>query len=106
MATGRTPVLVGVGQVTNHWMPNDGLATAPSPTSLCVQASERALADAGITAAQIEMLAVARTIADSTPRPRHAIRRIMFVSVIPRPLSMVQMFMLPGKIETTPPATL
>ena len=71
MATGRTPVLVGVGQVTNHWMPNDGLATAPSPTSLCVQASERALADAGITAAQIEMLAVARTIADSTPRPRH-----------------------------------
>lgn len=71
MTTGQTPVLVGVGQVTNRWTAADGIATAPSPTGLCVQASQRALADAGIMPDQIDMLAVARTIADSTPRPRH-----------------------------------
>ena len=50
MPKGAMPVLVGVGQVTDHWDGTAGPDGAPSPKSLCVDASKIALDDAGITA--------------------------------------------------------
>ena len=71
MPKGAMPVLVGVGQVTNHWDGTNGPAGAPSPKSLCVEASQIALADAGIEASQIDTLAVVRIFEDSVPGDRH-----------------------------------
>lgn len=71
MPKGAMPVLVGVGQVTDHWDGTQGPEGAPSPKSLCVQASEIALADAGVSAAEIDTLAVVRIFEDSVPGDRH-----------------------------------
>lgn len=71
MAKGAMPVLVGVGQVTDHWDGTAGAAGAPSPRSLCVDASLLALEDAGIAASEIDTLAVVRIFEDSVLGDRH-----------------------------------
>ncbi|MEL6723490.1 MAG: acetyl-CoA acetyltransferase [Pseudomonadota bacterium] len=71
MPKGAMPVLVGVGQVTDHWDGTAGPDGAPSPKSLCVDASKIALADAGISASKIDTLAVVRIFEDSVPGDRH-----------------------------------
>ncbi|MCR9271438.1 MAG: acetyl-CoA acetyltransferase [Hyphomonadaceae bacterium] len=71
MPKGAMPVLVGVGQVTDHWDGTEGPEGAPSPNSLCVDASKLALADAGIDASEIDTLAVVRIFEDSVPGDRH-----------------------------------
>lgn len=71
MSKAAMPVLVGVGQVTDHWDGTSGPDGAPSPNSLCVTASKRALADAGIAASEIDTLAVVRIFEDSVPGDRH-----------------------------------
>lgn len=71
MAKGSMPVLVGVGQVTDHWDGTSGPEGAPSPNSLCVSASQIALEDAGIAASDIDTLAVVRIFEDSVPGDRH-----------------------------------
>lgn len=71
MLKGAMPVLVGVGQVTSQWDGTSGAAGAPSPNSLCVEASQIALNDAGINASEIDTLAVVRIFEDSVPGDRH-----------------------------------
>ena len=71
MPKGAIPVLVGVGQVTDHWDAADGPDGAPSPKSLCVTASNLALTDAGVGASEVDTLAVVRMIEDSVPGDRH-----------------------------------
>ncbi|MEL7540892.1 MAG: acetyl-CoA acetyltransferase [Pseudomonadota bacterium] len=71
MSEGSMPVLVGVGQVTDHWDGTAGPHGAPSPKSLCVSASQIALEDAGISAAEIDTIAVVRIFEDSVPGDRH-----------------------------------
>ncbi|MEL6857691.1 MAG: acetyl-CoA acetyltransferase [Pseudomonadota bacterium] len=71
MPKGAMPVLVGVGQVTNHWDGTAGPEGAPSPKSLCVEASQLALDDAGIAASEIDSLAIVRIFEDSVPGGRH-----------------------------------
>ena len=71
MPKGTMPVLVGVGQVTDHWDGTAGPDGAPSPNSLCVSASKLALEDAGIAASEIDTLAVVRIFEDSVPGDRH-----------------------------------
>ena len=71
MSEGDLPVLVGVGQVTEHWDGTNGSHGAPSPKSLCVSASQIALDDAGVAASAIDMLAVVRIFEDSVPGDRH-----------------------------------
>ena len=48
------PIIVGVGQVVDHW---DGLdpSQAPSPISLATESIERALADTGNSDLQNDM---------------------------------------------------
>jgi acetyl-CoA C-acetyltransferase len=65
----NTPVLIGVGQVVDHWDGSDATA-APSPQSLMQRASEAALADTGsadAVRAAIDIVAVVRHFADSAP---------------------------------------
>ena len=65
----NTPVLIGVGQVVDHWDGSDP-ATAPSPQSLMQRACETALADTGAADAvrnAIDVIAVVRHFADSAP---------------------------------------
>ncbi len=71
MSKGSMPVLVGVGQVTDHWDGTSGAEGAPSPKSLCVTASRIALEDAGIEASEIDTIAVVRIFEDSVPGDRH-----------------------------------
>lgn len=71
MPKGSMPVLVGVGQVTDHWDGTAGPDGAPSPSSLCVSASKIALEDAGVAASEIDTLAVVRIFEDSVPGDRH-----------------------------------
>lgn len=71
MPKGAIPVIVGVGQITNHWDGTAGADGAPSPHSLCVSASQIALEDAGISATEIDTLAVVRIFEDSVPGDRH-----------------------------------
>lgn len=71
MSKGSMPVLVGVGQVTDHWDGTSGADGAPSPKSLCVTASRIALEDAGIEASEIDTIAVVRIFEDSVPGDRH-----------------------------------
>ena len=62
----RTPVLVGVGQVTVHW---DGTGPAPDPAGLRRDAAHAALLDGGgpaLTAA-VDRIVVVRTMLDSVP---------------------------------------
>ncbi|MEO1787442.1 MAG: acetyl-CoA acetyltransferase [Pseudomonadota bacterium] len=69
MASQEMPVLVGVGQVVDHWTAGDGAGAAPSPLSLATGAAERALADAGVAglAGAIDTIAMARTNETSYP---------------------------------------
>ena len=62
----RTPVLVGVGQRTVHWM---GEGAAPDPAALRADAARAALADSGSAGlkAAIDRMVVIRTMADSVP---------------------------------------
>lgn len=62
----RTPVLVGVGQLTVHWR---GEGVAPDPAGLRAEAARAALADSGSAglAVAIDRVAVIRTMADSVP---------------------------------------
>lgn len=71
MPKGAIPVLVGVGQITDHWDGTAGIDGAPSPHSLCVSASQIALKDADIAASEIDTIAVVRINEDSVPRRRH-----------------------------------
>ena len=71
MAKGSIPVLVGVGQSVSHWDGKSGAEGAPSPNSLAVEASQKALSDAGVQASAVDVLAVARLTSESTRRPRH-----------------------------------
>lgn len=71
MPKGAMPVLVGVGQITDHWDGTAGPDGAPSPKSLCVSASEMALKDAGIVASEIDTITVVRIFEDSVPGDRH-----------------------------------
>ena len=69
-AEDRLPVIVGVGQVVDHW---DGaeLSQAPSPISLITDSIKRAQADAGIADLndKIDTLAVVRAFTDSLLTP-------------------------------------
>jgi acetyl-CoA C-acetyltransferase len=72
-----TPVIIGVGQVTVHW---DGKLgdPAPSPLSLLVAASQRALEDSGASAsalANIDKICVIRSMADSVQVSNHPFGR-------------------------------
>ncbi|MEL7283387.1 MAG: acetyl-CoA acetyltransferase, partial [Pseudomonadota bacterium] len=71
MPKGAIPVLVGVGQITDHWDGTSGADGAPSPHSLCVSASQIALEDAGIAASEIDTITVVRIFEDSVPGDRH-----------------------------------
>lgn len=70
MAQGAMPVLVGVGQSVSHWDGSQSAAEAPSPHTLNVEATTAALADAGISASEIEIILLARTMDDCYPKPR------------------------------------
>lgn len=73
MAKGSQPVLVGAGQVVDHWNGKAGMDGAPSPLSLLVKAAERALADTGakgVTPA-IDTVAIVRIFEDSIPNYPH-----------------------------------
>jgi acetyl-CoA C-acetyltransferase len=73
----NTPILVGVGQVVNHW-DGESAESAPSPVSLAVQACRAALQDTDApdaTAAAIDTVAVVRTNADSIRNARHPFGR-------------------------------
>lgn len=64
-----TPILVGVGQVCSRWS-GDDVADAPSPLSLAFDASKAAIEDCAASSdvrAAIDVVAVVRTIDDSTP---------------------------------------
>src|SRR3546814_16374248 len=69
----RTPILVGVGQIVQHWDGTDA-ANAPSPLGLQVAAAHRALADseaAGALAALVDRVVVVRSNLGSIPGTRH-----------------------------------
>ncbi len=70
MAKGALPVLVGVGQSVSHWDGSQPASEAPSPHTLNVDATNAALADAGISASEIEIILLARTMDDCYPKPR------------------------------------
>lgn len=73
----RTPVLIGVGQIVNHWRGGDA-SGAPDPIGLNVTASRAALADSGVAsalAAAIDTVVVIRTMPDSVPREVHPFGR-------------------------------
>jgi len=71
MARGSMPVLVGAGQYVSRWDGTQPVPEAPSPLSLCVEASQRALADAGVSASEIDTVCVTRTTDDSYPNARY-----------------------------------
>ncbi|MCI4645345.1 MAG: acetyl-CoA acetyltransferase [Hyphomonadaceae bacterium] len=72
MAKGDMPVLVGVGQKVSHWDGSAGSVGAPSPLSLAHDASRAALADAGLSEADvIDTLAFVRIFEDSIPSAPH-----------------------------------
>ncbi|MDG5746938.1 hypothetical protein P8Q88_02000 [Qipengyuania sp. XHP0207] len=65
----NTPVLVGVGQLTDHWQGGDA-ADAPSPQDLRRDAAALALADSGAADAlrvAIDRIVAVRTTPDSIP---------------------------------------
>ncbi|MBT8149371.1 MAG: acetyl-CoA acetyltransferase, partial [Gammaproteobacteria bacterium] len=61
----NTPVLVGVGQITEPVA--EDLSAASSPVVLASKAAAAALDDAGMPASELDVIAVVRTMADSTP---------------------------------------
>ncbi len=71
MPKGSMPALVGVGQTLSQWDAAKSPDNAPSPLSLAVAASRRALSDAGIDASAIDTIAAVRTFEDSIPGDHH-----------------------------------
>ena len=73
----RTPILVGVGQITEHWDGSDP-EKAPSPLSLQVEASRKALLDTGVAAALLPLICgvmAVRNMFDSTEVSHHPFGR-------------------------------
>ena len=66
----RLPIIVGVGQVVNHWDGTDA-NQSPSPISLIAESIKRAQADAGVDdlVDKIDSLAVVRAFTDSLRKP-------------------------------------
>jgi acetyl-CoA C-acetyltransferase len=64
------PIIVGVGQVVDHWDGTDADA-APSPLSLIAESMKRAQVDSGILdiTDQVDTLAVVRSFSDSLRQP-------------------------------------
>tara|TARA_B110000971_G_scaffold111960_1_gene114774 strand:+ start:89 stop:2431 length:2343 start_codon:yes stop_codon:yes gene_type:complete len=64
------PIIVGVGQVVDHWDGRD-LDQSPSPVSLITESIKRAQADAGVfdLVEKIDTLAVVRAYTDSLRKP-------------------------------------
>lgn len=64
------PIIVGVGQVVDHWDGQD-IKAAPSLVGLITQSIEKALEDVGVVGLdqRIETLAVVRAFTDSLPNP-------------------------------------
>ena len=77
MSEDRTPVLIGVGQVTDKGRDLDDL---PGPVGLIEQAARQAFDDAGIDAgraADLDLIAVVRSFRESTPNtPASLARRL------------------------------
>jgi acetyl-CoA C-acetyltransferase len=74
---GRTPVLIGAGQVTSQWAGEDA-ASAPSPQDLRRDAAALALADSGRAEAvreAIDLIVAVRTTPDSIPNAPHPFGR-------------------------------
>lgn len=69
MGKGAMPVIVGAGQTVSHWDGTGGAEAAPSSVTLAAEASRRALADADVSANEIQWLGVIRTNEDSIPTP-------------------------------------
>lgn len=73
----NTPILIGVGQVVDHWDGTDP-ATAPSPALLIQAAATNAIADTGAGTAvstAIERIIIIRTMLDSVPGTPHPFGR-------------------------------
>ena len=73
----NTPILIGVGQVVDHWDGTDP-ATAPSPALLIQAAATNAIADTGAGTAvstAIERIIIVRTMLDSVPGTPHPFGR-------------------------------
>ena len=66
----RLPIIVGVGQVVDHWDGGD-LSLAPSPIGLIAESIKRAQADAGVAdlGDKLDTLAVVRAFTDSLLTP-------------------------------------
>ena len=70
MANKNVPVLVGVGQITSRWDGKAGPEGAPSYLSLASAAAQKAIQDSGGDQrlnAEIDTIAIVRTMADSVP---------------------------------------
>ena len=69
-AEDRLPIIVGVGQVVDHWDGGD-LSLAPSPIGLIAESIKRAQADAGVAdlGDKLDTLAVVRAFTDSLLTP-------------------------------------
>lgn len=75
MINDLTPIIVGVGQVTE--LPEE-LSRASSPVDLMVQATDKALLDAGVSRAmlsQLDQLAVVRSFRESTDNTAFCLAR-------------------------------
>lgn len=73
----NTPIIVGVGQVVDHWDGADA-AGAPSPLGLQVEATRRALGDSGAPAkltALIDGVVVVRSMLDSVEGSKYPFGR-------------------------------
>lgn len=70
----NTPIIIGVGQSVSHWLPEDGIESAPSPTNMATIAAKRAINDVEAKkpfAINIDTLALVRTMADSLPSTQY-----------------------------------
>jgi len=64
------PIIIGVGQVVDHWEGQDP-QTAPHPATIIKQAIDAALSDTGVAklARKVDCAAFIRTFSDSLPMP-------------------------------------
>ncbi len=73
----NTPVLIGIGQIVDHW-DGSNRAAAPSPVSLLQSAAAKAISDTGAVAAvseAIDRIVIVRTMLDSVPGTPHPFGR-------------------------------
>ncbi len=78
MVNDLTPIVVGVGQVTE--LPGEDLASASSPIDLMVQATDKALTDAGVSRellSQLDQLAVVRSFREYTDNTAFCLARCL-----------------------------